>query len=72
MHLRARSAQRRRDPRASICTVAFAAGETIHTEISRKFTRDEVETALRAAGFELVRWYTPPNNYFALALSRAA
>ena len=50
----------------------FAAGETIHTEISRKFTRDEVDATLHVAGFRLIEWYTPPNNYFALALSRAA
>ena len=71
MHLRARSAQRIAI-RGLDLTVSFAAGETIHTEISRKFTRDEVETALRAAGFQSVDWYTPPNNFFALALSRAA
>lgn len=71
MHLRARSAQRVTIRKLEL-TVAFAAGETIHTEISRKFTRDEVESTLRVAGFQLVDWYTPPNRYFALALSRAA
>jgi len=51
--------------------IAFAAGETIHTEISRKFTREAVEAMLGTAGFEMVRWYTPANNYFGLALARA-
>lgn len=71
MHLRARRAQRV-TIRGLGLTVPFAAGETIHTEISRKFTRDEVETALRDADFQPVDWYTPHNNFFALALSRAA
>ena len=70
MHLRARSAHQVAIRKLPL-TVSFAAGETIHTEISRKFTRNETEATLRAAGFQLVEWYTPPNNYFALALSRA-
>jgi|SRR5579862_1578108 len=51
--------------------VPFSAGETIHTEISRKFTRGDVEAMLHAAGFEMARWYTPANNYYGLALGRA-
>ena len=53
-------------------SVPFRAGETIHTEISRKFTRAEVESALQTAGFVLRRWYTPANHYFGLALASAA
>ncbi len=70
MHLRATAAH-------EVCirkmewSVRFAAGETIHTEISRKFSRAEVEAVLAATGFEPVRWYTPPNGYFGLALARA-
>jgi L-histidine Nalpha-methyltransferase len=71
MHLRARCAHRVTIRNLQL-TVQFAAGETIHTEISRKFTRDEIESTLRAAGFQLVDWYTPANRYFALALSKAA
>jgi L-histidine N-alpha-methyltransferase len=71
MHLRARVAHHVTIRKLPL-TVPFAAGETIHTEISRKFTRDEVEVTLRVAGFQLVDWYTPPNKYFALALSRVA
>lgn len=70
MHLRVRQAHQV-TIRALDLSVAFMAGETIHTEISRKLTRDEVEAMLAAAGFEPVRWYTPANNYFGLALSRA-
>jgi L-histidine Nalpha-methyltransferase len=69
MHLRARVAHRV-FIRALRLSVRFAAGETIHTEISRKFTAAEVESMLRAAGFELTRWYTPADNYFGLVLAR--
>ena len=69
MHLRARRAHQVTIRQLDL-SVPFAAGETIHTEISRKFTREEVEATLRGAGFQLVDWYTPPNNYVALALSR--
>jgi len=51
-------------------TVSFAAGETILTEISRKFTRPKTEAMLRGAGFEPVRWFEPGNRYFGLALAR--
>lgn len=70
MHLRAMTAHTVSIPRLE-WKVSFAAGETIHTEISRKFTRAEVEGMLAAAGFVLARWYTPANNYFALALAQA-
>lgn len=53
-------------------TVSFARGERVHTEISRKFTRDGVARSLDAAGFQLERWYTPANSYFGLALARAS
>jgi len=71
MHLRARVAHRVTIRKLPL-TVPFTVGETIHTEISRKFTRHEVEATLRVAGFQLVDWYTPPNGYFALALSQVA
>ena len=50
-------------------TVTFAAGETIRTEISRKFTRATTEAMLCEAGFRLDQWFAAPNNYFALALA---
>jgi L-histidine N-alpha-methyltransferase len=70
MHLRARQGHEVTLDALGL-RVTFTAGETIHTEISRKFTRDEAEDMLAAGGFELVRWYTPANNYFALALAGA-
>jgi L-histidine N-alpha-methyltransferase len=70
MHLQART-EHTVTIHALDMTVGFAAGETIHTEISRKFTEDEVHDTLQTAGFELIRWYTPANQYFALALGQA-
>ena len=70
MHLRACTPHTVSIPQLKLL-VPFAAGETIHTEISRKFTRAEVESMLATAGLPLARWYTPPNNYFGLALARA-
>jgi L-histidine Nalpha-methyltransferase len=49
--------------------VPLVAGETILTEISRKFTRLETEEMLRQAGFEPVRWFEPANRYFGLSLA---
>jgi len=52
--------------------VAFAADESIRTEISAKFRRAGVEAELSAAGLELVDWYTDPDGDFALSLSVCA
>ncbi len=50
--------------------VHFAAGEELRTEISAKFTPARLEGDLAAAGLELVRWLTDPDELFALSLSR--
>ncbi len=52
--------------------VHFDAGEELRTEISAKFTPDRLQGDLAAAGLELVRWLTDPNELFALSLSRLA
>jgi L-histidine N-alpha-methyltransferase len=52
--------------------VHFDLGEEIRTEISAKFTAERLEGDLAAAGMELVRWFTDPNDLFALTLSRPA
>jgi L-histidine Nalpha-methyltransferase len=49
--------------------VEFAAGEELRTEISAKFTRSRLEGDLRAAGLALERWYTDPEELFALSLA---
>jgi L-histidine Nalpha-methyltransferase len=51
--------------------VHFDAGEEMRTEISAKFTADRIQGDLSAAGLELVRWFTDPEELFALTLSRA-
>lgn len=50
--------------------VHFDAGEELRTEISAKFTPQRLEGDLAAAGLELVRWLTDPQEQFALTLSR--
>jgi L-histidine N-alpha-methyltransferase len=69
MHLRSRKRQVVRLSRLSL-VVPFAEGETIRTEISRKFTRADAEEMLAAAQCRVARWYPSPNRYFALALGR--
>jgi L-histidine N-alpha-methyltransferase len=46
-------------------------GEGILTEISRRFTRRDLERLLGAAGFEPERWMESPDGRFGLALARA-
>jgi L-histidine Nalpha-methyltransferase len=50
--------------------VHFDAGEEMRTEISAKFTPERLEGDLSAAGLQLVRWLTDPDELFALTLSR--
>jgi L-histidine N-alpha-methyltransferase len=50
--------------------VRFEEGEEIRTEISAKFTRERIVGDLAAAGLQLVRWLTDPQELFALTLSR--
>ncbi len=50
--------------------VRVQAGETIWTESSYKFTRDGFAGTLHDAGFGDVRWFTDPEEMFALALAR--
>ena len=50
--------------------VHFRKGEEMRTEISAKFTRQRLDGDLAAAGLELVRWFTDPDELFALTLSK--
>jgi L-histidine Nalpha-methyltransferase len=50
--------------------VHFDAGEELRTEISAKFTPQRLEGDLDAAGLRLVRWFTDPDDLFALTLSQ--
>jgi L-histidine Nalpha-methyltransferase len=51
--------------------VEFAAGEEMRTEISAKFTREQLEAIYYEAGLEIVEWWTDPEDLFALSLARA-
>ena len=46
-------------------TVPFHYGEIIHTEISRKFTRPQIEKLAQQTGFSLNGWFTDCKGYFA-------
>ena len=48
--------------RALALEVPFAAGEEMRTEVSAKFTRDQVAEELAAAGLQLARWWTDPDD----------
>ncbi len=50
-------------------TVEVAAGESIRTEISCKFTRDRATAMLEAAGLRLASWYSDPKELFGLVLA---
>ncbi len=52
--------------------IAFERGETIRTEISRKFTRGSTEEMLRAAGMQVVEFRTDPAGLFGVCLARRA
>jgi L-histidine Nalpha-methyltransferase len=69
MRLRARRAQDVRVPGAGV-SLALPAGGEIRTEISCKYTRESLETALRGTGLMLDEWRTDPDSLFALALLR--
>jgi L-histidine N-alpha-methyltransferase len=48
--------------------VNFEAGESILTEISRKFDLDKVQKQLRSQGLETVKIWTDPQKWFGLVL----
>lgn len=52
--------------------IAFARGESILTEISRKFTPASLAQLLRDSGFAVERHEAPPDEYFSLVLARPA
>lgn len=47
---------------------AFTKGESIHTEDSRKFDREDIAALAVDTGFALKKWWTDPQQYFAVAL----
>ncbi|MGH9288966.1 MAG: L-histidine N(alpha)-methyltransferase [Acidimicrobiales bacterium] len=53
-------------------TVDFAAGEEMRTEISAKFTPDQVRSELAAADFEVIGLWSDPAADYLLTLARPA
>jgi L-histidine N-alpha-methyltransferase len=49
--------------------VPFLEGESILTEISRKFTREGIERAYREAGLALRGWYEDADGWYAVSLA---
>ncbi|MDQ7785664.1 MAG: L-histidine N(alpha)-methyltransferase [Desulfomonilaceae bacterium] len=48
-------------------TATFEKGETILTEISRKFTRESAQSMIEQSGLEVAQWHQDPKGWFALA-----
>lgn len=69
MHLVSRRAQRVKLIDLDI-TIEFAAGESLRTELSHKYTRRSVEALLEAGNLTLDMWETDPDGKFALGLAR--
>ena len=50
-------------------SLQFAAGTTIHTESSYKFTRSQLKALLDDTGFQMRHWWETPEPAFALCLA---
>jgi len=67
MHLVSRDEQRVRIDALDL-EIAFAAGETIHTENSHKYTTAQLERIAKATGFKIARTWTDERLWFTDAL----
>jgi L-histidine N-alpha-methyltransferase len=52
--------------------VSCRPGETIHTEISQKFSREQAHREFRLAGLVPTRWFTDPAGWFSLVMLQKA
>ncbi|MEU7186288.1 L-histidine N(alpha)-methyltransferase [Streptomyces sp. NPDC045369] len=68
MRLRARKELTVKIPALDLA-VPFAEGEEIRTEISAKFREEGVRDELKAAGFEMSRWWTDREGRFGVSLA---
>jgi L-histidine Nalpha-methyltransferase len=59
------------DVSALALDIAFRVGEEIHTGISTKFHRGELENQLQASGFATTRCWTDQHGYMGVFLARA-
>ncbi|MGI9063619.1 MAG: L-histidine N(alpha)-methyltransferase [Pseudonocardiaceae bacterium] len=71
MRLRARRAMTVTLPAVDL-RIQFADGEELRTEVSAKFRREGLVRELADAGFILDRWWTDPEERFALSLATRA
>jgi L-histidine N-alpha-methyltransferase len=69
MRLRATESHTVRVPALAL-DVRFLAGEEMRTEVSAKFTREQIVDELGDAGLRLANWWTDPDGDFALLLAR--
>ena len=69
MHLESLSAQTVRIPGCR--PIQLAAGETIHTENSYKFTAESIASLLADSGFSAAATFTDPQQLFAVTLAEA-
>ncbi len=46
--------------------VSIEKGETIHTEICGKFSRESAEAMAKEAGLRIDRWYSDHHGWFSL------
>jgi uncharacterized SAM-dependent methyltransferase len=69
MHLESRVAQN-----VTVCdrAIPFAAGETIHTESSYKYTVESFQALATEAGWSPAAVWTDPKGYFSLHALRLA
>ena len=51
-------------------SVPLKQDEEIRTELSTKYDRPLAENLLATSGFELIKWYTDPDQLIGLALAR--
>jgi L-histidine Nalpha-methyltransferase len=71
MHLESLREQRVRIPKAWV-SVQFSAGETIHTENSYKFVKEEIRHLLADCGFQMERSWLDECGWYAVTLGRVA
>ena len=69
MHLRSREDQTIQIPQLDI-VLHLKEGEEILTEISTKYDRPRAEQLLAKCGFDIVEWFTDPDQLMALALAK--
>ena len=50
--------------------IEFEAGELLHNEVSCKFRRGTIAEQLATAGLEISRWWTDPEERFAVAMTQ--